>query len=349
MSGSGVIWSQAWTEMQTFVEKAGIPFYTTPQGRGVVPDDHPLSFLTMRSTAFKDADLIVILGTRMNYIIGHGVGAALRRATRRSRASTSTRDELATAPRKIDIPILGDCKAVLQQLIDALPKRIEPENFAQWRKKLAEGEAAKKKETGGGMSMNKTPIHPLRLCEEVKNFMKRDAILVVDGQEILNFGRQSMPTFAPGHRLNSGPFGMMGVGMPFGVGAKVACPDKQVIVRARRRLVRPERDGARHGGASQAAGARRDQPERRLDGRSEEGKDRPQSRLHALRQDGRGARLLRRICREAGGHRPGARACAEESRRRHGRARQREDRRYGARRHGVVLVARGRGDRDSLA
>ena len=60
--------------------------------------------------------------------------------------------------------------------------------------------------------------------------MKRDAILVVDGQEILNYGRQSMPTFSPGHRLNSGPFGMMGVGMPFGVGAKVACPDKQVIV-----------------------------------------------------------------------------------------------------------------------
>ncbi|HEV7390493.1 MAG TPA: thiamine pyrophosphate-dependent enzyme, partial [Burkholderiales bacterium] len=133
-------------------------------------------------------------------------------------------------PRKIDIGIVGDCKAVLQQLLAAMPRRIEPENFAQWRKKLAEGEAAKRKETGGGMSMNKTPIHPLRLCEEVKNFMKRDAILVVDGQEILNYGRQSMPTFSPGHRLNSGPFGMMGVGMPFGVGAKIACPDKQVIV-----------------------------------------------------------------------------------------------------------------------
>ena len=58
-------------------------------------------------------------------------------------------------------------------------------------------------------------IHPLRLCEEITNFMKRDAILVVDGQEILNYGRQSMPTFAPGHRLNSGPFGTMGVGLPF--------------------------------------------------------------------------------------------------------------------------------------
>jgi thiamine pyrophosphate-dependent acetolactate synthase large subunit-like protein len=71
ISGSGVIWSRAWDEMQQFVERAGIPFYTTPQGRGVVPDDHALSFLTMRSTAFRDADLILVLGTRMNYIISH--------------------------------------------------------------------------------------------------------------------------------------------------------------------------------------------------------------------------------------------------------------------------------------
>ena len=71
VSGSGVIWSRAWAEMQQFVEAAGIPFYTTPQGRGVVPDDHPYSYLSMRSSAFRDADLIVVLGTRMNYIIGH--------------------------------------------------------------------------------------------------------------------------------------------------------------------------------------------------------------------------------------------------------------------------------------
>jgi acetolactate synthase-1/2/3 large subunit len=74
------------------------------------------------------------------------------------------------------------------------------------------------------------PIHPLRLCKEVRDFLKRDAILIVDGQEILNFGRQSIPTFVPGHRLNSGTFGCMGVGLPFGLGAKVAKPDKQVVV-----------------------------------------------------------------------------------------------------------------------
>ena len=229
LTGSGVIWSQAWPELQQFVEKAGIPFYTTPQGRGVLPDDHPLSFLTMRSSAFKDADLILIVGTRMNYIIGHAAPPRFAAGATIARIDIDA-DEIASSPRKVDIGIVGDCKAVLQQMLAAMATKIDAKNYAPWRDKLASGESKKKKETGGGMAMTQTPIHPLRLCEEVKNFMKRDAILVVDGQEILNYGRQSMPTFSPGHRLNSGPFGMMGVGMPFGVGAKAACPDKQVIV-----------------------------------------------------------------------------------------------------------------------
>ena len=80
------------------------------------------------------------------------------------------------------------------------------------------------------MSTDQTPIHPLRLCKEVRDFLDRDAILVVDGQEILNYGRQSIPTFVPRHRLNSGVFGTMGVGLPFGLGAKAAKPQKQVLV-----------------------------------------------------------------------------------------------------------------------
>ena len=109
VSGSGVIWSRAWAEMQQFVEAAGIPFYTTPQGRGVVPDDHPCSFLSMRTSAFRDADLIIVLGTRMNYIIGHAAPprfgaqredrAYRHRSGRRSapRRATSTSPSSATA------------------------------------------------------------------------------------------------------------------------------------------------------------------------------------------------------------------------------------------------------------
>jgi thiamine pyrophosphate-dependent acetolactate synthase large subunit-like protein len=117
---------------------------------------------------------------------------------------------------------------VLSQVLAGLKGRVDPDRYKDWRRTLADGAAEKQKKPNplpeGG------DIHPLTLCDEVAKFMKRDAILVVDGQEILNYGRQSMPTFAPGHRLNSGPFGMMGVGLPFGLGAKLAKPDKQVIV-----------------------------------------------------------------------------------------------------------------------
>ncbi len=227
LSGSGVIWSQAWPELQEFVEKTGIPFYTTPQGRGVLPDDHDYSYMSMRSAAFRDADLILVVGTRMNYIIGHAAPPRFNAGAKIARIDIDA-DEIAAAPRRIDIGIVGDCKAVLRQLIDASGKRINADRFSAWRKKLADGETAKRQAPGANKPMDETPIHPLRLCDEIKNFMQRDAILVVDGQEILNYGRQSMPTFAPGHRLNSGPFGTMGVGLPFGIGAKIAKPESRL-------------------------------------------------------------------------------------------------------------------------
>jgi len=214
--------------MRELVEGAGIPFYTTPQGRGVLPNDHANSYLTMRSTAFREADLILVLGTRMNYIINY---AAPPRFSAEATVARIDIDpvEIATAARQVDIPIVGDCKAVLQQLNAGLAGKVGPDRYDAWRRKLADGEATKRAAPGANKALDQTPIHPLRLCEEVKNFMQRDAVLVVDGQEILNFGRQSMPTFAPGHRMNSGPFGTMGVGLPFALGAKVAKPDTQVI------------------------------------------------------------------------------------------------------------------------
>ena len=229
VSGSGVIWSRAWEEMRAFVDAAGIPFYTTPQGRGVVPDDHPYSFLSMRSGAFKDADLIIVLGTRMNYIIGHASPPRFGPTAKIARIDIDP-SEIAMAARYVDIPIVGDCKAVLGQLLQAIKGRINPDKYSGWRKQLADGEQAKRSSAGANKLQEDGDIHPVRMLEAVRDFAKRDAILCVDGQETLNFGRLTMPTFEPGHRLNSGPFGTMGVGLPFGVGAKVACPDKQVIV-----------------------------------------------------------------------------------------------------------------------
>src|SRR5204863_7876397 len=132
--------------------------------------------------------------------------------------------------RAVDVGIVGDARAVLEQLSAAGAGQLDPSRYAAWREHLGRVEARKRAEGEAAMGRGQVPIHPLRLCKEVRDFLDRDAILVVDGQEILNYGRQAIPTYVAGHRLNSGPFGTMGVGLPYGLGAKVAKPEAQVLV-----------------------------------------------------------------------------------------------------------------------
>lgn len=228
ITGSGILWSGASEALRRWVELAGIPFYTTPQGRGVVPDDHALSFPAARSTAFREADVILVVGTRLNYVIGHLAPPRFRADARVIQVDIEPAEIGHNRP--ADVGIVGDAGAVLGQLADAANGRLDRRRYAAWTERLAGVEQGKRPDAEAQMSTDRRPIHPLRLCKEVRDFLDRDAILVVDGQEILNYGRQSIPTFEPGHRLNSGPFGTMGVGLPFGVGAKAAKPDKQVLV-----------------------------------------------------------------------------------------------------------------------
>jgi thiamine pyrophosphate-dependent acetolactate synthase large subunit-like protein len=227
ISGSGVLWAEAEVELLTLVERARIPFYTTPQGRGVIPEDHPLCFLGARGTGWREADLIVLVGTRQNYVIGY---------TRPPRWNSKAKlIQIDIDPAEIgrnrhpDVGIVGDAKAVLAQLLDAGEAYLHSERRAGWNSYLAGLNEERRAEQERRMSANGRPIHPLRLCKEIRDFLPRNAILCVDGQEILNYARSAIPFYAP-HSLNSGPYGCMGVGLPYGLGAKVAMPDKLVVV-----------------------------------------------------------------------------------------------------------------------
>lgn len=228
ITGGGILWSGASDRLRQWVDATGIPFYTTPQGRGVVPDDHELSFLTARSTAFREADLALVIGTRINYVIGYLSPPRFNAAAKLIQIDINPQEIGHNHP--ADVGIVGDAGAILDQLLAAADGRLKKGGYSTWTDHLRAVDVEKTKESEARLSNDSVPIHPLRLCKEVRDFLDRDAVLVVDGQEILNFGRQSIPTFEPGHRLNSGPFGTMGVGLPFGLGAKAAKPDKQVLV-----------------------------------------------------------------------------------------------------------------------
>ncbi|MGE3539273.1 MAG: thiamine pyrophosphate-binding protein [Candidatus Tectimicrobiota bacterium] len=228
VSGSGILWSDASAELTQFVNETGIPFYTTPQGRGVVPEDHPRCFLSARNMAFREADACLFLGTRFNYVISHGQAPRFNAAAKIIQVNIDPAE--IGKGRPVDVGIVGDAKAVLGQMLALVRGKFEPGKDTPWIAALREQDVKGQARLEPFMHSDAEPIHPLRLCKEVRDFLPRDAILVVDGQEILNYGRQSIPTYTPGHRLNSGPFGTMGVGVPFGLGAKAAKPDKAVLV-----------------------------------------------------------------------------------------------------------------------
>ena len=226
LAGSGPWWSGAWDELQEFVDRTGIPFYTTPIARGLIPEDHPVSFPAARSTAFRETDAVLVVGTRFNWIMTFG-----RRISRDAKIiQIDIHASEVGHNRDVEIGIVADAKSAMRDINAGVARTgMKSKAESKWVQYLRNIELDRRERSEQLENSNQVPIHPLRLCKELREIMDRDAILTVDGNEILHYGRQSIPTYVPGHRLNSGATGCMGVGLPFAIGAKLAKPEKQVV------------------------------------------------------------------------------------------------------------------------
>ncbi|MGO9058721.1 MAG: thiamine pyrophosphate-binding protein [Candidatus Binataceae bacterium] len=228
VTGSGVLWAGASAELQQFIDTTGIAFYTTPQGRGVIAEDHQRSFSAARSMAFREADTVLVIGARANSML------SFLRPPRFSADAKFINVNIDGKEighnRDVDLGIVGDAKLVLSQLTAAAAGKFRPKEETPWIAKLSAKQRTSQERQSPLMHSDAVPIHPLRLCNELREIITRDTILVVDGHEILNFARQSIPIYQPGTSLNAGPHGCMGIGIPFGIGAKVAAPDRPVVV-----------------------------------------------------------------------------------------------------------------------
>ena len=136
LTGTGVFWSKAWKELQEFVETTGIPFYTTPQGRGVIPEDHDLSFPAARSLAFREADVAISIGTRNNWIWQFMQAPRFSSDLKLIQVNTD-REEIGHN-RPVDVGIVGDAKMVLQQLTqEANEQQFDNKQGSTWIQELA--------------------------------------------------------------------------------------------------------------------------------------------------------------------------------------------------------------------
>jgi acetolactate synthase-1/2/3 large subunit len=227
VGGSGVGFSPCEAELAAFVSKTGIPFLLLNNGRGALPDNHPLSLWdggqVALLTAMSLADLVVVLGIRYNWLLMFGQTFPQAKVVRVDVDATEIDRNRAS-----DVGLVGDMGLVLGQLNDAVEKR----DHGPWLKSLKElylpgvaGEVAARENPSA-------PIHPARLVEMVRRTMPEDAIFIVDGGDTCYFGLMGLRAKAKSSVIvgAGGLFGCLGTGVPFALAAKLARPEKTVVL-----------------------------------------------------------------------------------------------------------------------
>jgi thiamine pyrophosphate-dependent acetolactate synthase large subunit-like protein len=193
-------------------------------GRGFIPDDHPLCMSGARSNALRGADVVLVLGARLNWMFNMGRGIA----------PDATIIHVDIDPgeiglqRAVSLPIAGDAGVVVGQLLEAAGEPVD-RSESEWLLSLREARGRNEAGLSPLLESEALPMNHHRLLREVRDALPRDAIISVDGQISLSVGRQVLPSYTPASRLNSGSNGCMGVGVPFAIGAKLAAPNRAVI------------------------------------------------------------------------------------------------------------------------
>src|ERR1019366_8077582 len=237
IAGSGIWWSHAEEALRRFIELTQIPLYTISMGRGTVSDDHPLVFGYADPalnyavhTAFREADLFLIVGKRIDYRLAMG-GPRLFPPEARFIQIDIHPQELGLN-RQLDAAICADARLALEALADAAgpqPWPLGPEG-APWLGRLRalrrDGEATLARAASDAAS----PMHPAALCRELSQALPRDVLYSWDGGDFVHWGRAMLPAREPGGWLRLGPLGAIGSSLPNGLALQLAHPGRPVAV-----------------------------------------------------------------------------------------------------------------------
>jgi len=225
--GSALRWTSPFHTLARLVDRLDAPFAAPLYAQGYLPDDHRLCFNAVRARMLATADVVLVAGTRLDWTVRYGAEIA----------SAATVIALGVDERGAGgnvapaMAIEGDPAAALEALVQALGPGPTPAAAGdRWRADLATARDERARADETLERDDRSPMTEARLVAEVRRFASRDTFFVVDGNRILETAQRHMPTFEPVSRLTPGHNGCMGVGVPFGIGAKLARPDRGVLV-----------------------------------------------------------------------------------------------------------------------
>jgi oxalyl-CoA decarboxylase len=225
--GKGAAYARADAELRSFIETTGMPFLPMSMAKGLLPDDHAQSAAAARSYAIGNADVVVLAGARLNWLLSHGRAPLWNANTKFVQIDISPTEF--DSNRAIAAPIAGDIKSVFAALNAALrPGQIRRQ--AEWADEIGKRKQQNVERMAARLNADPSPMNFSSALRAVRNALatQPDVYIVNEGANTLDFGRNIIDMDKPRHRLDSGTWGVMGIGMGYAVGA-AAVTGKPVV------------------------------------------------------------------------------------------------------------------------
>jgi acetolactate synthase-1/2/3 large subunit len=217
VAGSDVWYDGAEDTLRALAEAHGVPVVMNGMGRGCLPADHPLAFSRVRGLAFTDADLVVVVGTPLDFRLAFGAFGTARVA------------HVVNAPSEVASHV--DLAAYAAgPLTDVLAAMTTSGDHKDWVARLRAEEETKRAAESEQLATDSTPVHPARVYGELRGRLDNDAVVVCDGGDFVSYAGKYVESYRPGCWLDPGPYGCLGTGLGYSIAARLARPDSQVVL-----------------------------------------------------------------------------------------------------------------------
>jgi acetolactate synthase-1/2/3 large subunit len=224
MAGTAVWWCDGAEPLRRLAERIQAPVFLNGAGRGCLPPTHPLFFTAARRKALEGADTILAIGTRMDFRLNHGQPPLIPEKAQLIWFDLSGED--IGVNRGAAVGLVGDVGLSMSQVTEATKQHAEND----WLKYIRTEEHKALERDVAALNSDAVPIHPMRFCREIRDFIDEDTTVVGDGGDIVSYGGKVINVYKPGYWLDPGPMGCLGTGTGFAMAAQIARPGKKVLI-----------------------------------------------------------------------------------------------------------------------